>query len=116
MQDVDAQWDPDVVGPALTLISGKWLAPILAALHDGPLRRTTLRGRLDGVSDKILTATLRRMERGGLITPDHDSERADRDRLRPHCVRTPALARAPRLGSLGGRSGYACRHRSKPTW
>jgi DNA-binding HxlR family transcriptional regulator len=68
MQDVDAQWDPDVVGPALTLISGKWVAPILTALHDGPVRRTTLRGCLDGVSDKILTATLRRMERGGLIT------------------------------------------------
>jgi DNA-binding HxlR family transcriptional regulator len=52
----------------LTLIFGKWVAPILAALHGGPVRRTTLRGRRDGVSDKILTATLRRVERGGLMT------------------------------------------------
>jgi DNA-binding HxlR family transcriptional regulator len=41
--------------------------PVLAALHRGALRRAVLRDELRGVSDKILTDTLRRMETNGLV-------------------------------------------------
>jgi len=48
-------------------LSGRWVVPVLAALHRGALRRAVLRDELRGVSDKILTDTLRRMETNGLV-------------------------------------------------
>ncbi|MDR2984260.1 MAG: helix-turn-helix transcriptional regulator [Nocardiopsaceae bacterium] len=52
-------------------ISDKWVALILAALGgDGPrsMRYSELSRRLAGVSQKMLTQTLRSLERDGLIT------------------------------------------------
>jgi DNA-binding HxlR family transcriptional regulator len=53
----------------LDRISDKWVALILAALgSDGPLRYSKLSRRLAGVSQKMLTQTLRSLERDGLVT------------------------------------------------
>ena len=53
----------------LARISDKWVALILAALGtDGPLRYSALSRRLTGVSQKMLTQTLRSLERDGLLT------------------------------------------------
>jgi DNA-binding HxlR family transcriptional regulator len=53
----------------LDRISDKWVALILAALgSDGPLRYSELSHRLAGVSQKMLTQTLRSLERDGLVT------------------------------------------------
>ena len=53
----------------LDRISDKWVALILAALgSDGPLRYSELAHRLAGVSQKMLTQTLRALERDGLVT------------------------------------------------
>ena len=53
----------------LDRISDKWVALILAALgSDGPQRYSELSRRLAGVSQKMLTQTLRSLERDGLIT------------------------------------------------
>ncbi|MBM2618473.1 helix-turn-helix transcriptional regulator [Actinoplanes sp. LDG1-06] len=52
----------------LDLLANKWSALALGALEDGPRRFGALRDRLDGVSPKVLTATLRRLEDQGLIT------------------------------------------------
>ena len=52
----------------LARISDKWVALILAALTDGPLRYSALSRRLAGVSQKMLTQTLRSLERDGLLT------------------------------------------------
>jgi DNA-binding HxlR family transcriptional regulator len=56
----------------LDRISDKWVALILAALGgDGeprPMRYSELSRRLAGVSQKMLTQTLRSLERDGLIT------------------------------------------------
>lgn len=41
---------------------------IVIALSDGPLRFTQLRQRVDGISGKVLTDTLRDLERDGLIS------------------------------------------------
>ena len=53
----------------LARISDKWVALILAALGtDGPLRYSAMSRRLAGVSQKMLTQTLRSLERDGLLT------------------------------------------------
>jgi DNA-binding HxlR family transcriptional regulator len=53
----------------LDRISDKWVALILAALgSDGSMRYSELSRRLAGVSQKMLTQTLRSLERDGLLT------------------------------------------------
>lgn len=53
----------------LDRISDKWAALLVAALaEDGPMRYSALSRRLAGVSQKMLTQTLRSLERDGLVT------------------------------------------------
>ncbi|MGC0327036.1 DNA-binding HxlR family transcriptional regulator [Streptomyces sp. SAI-170] len=52
----------------LELIAGKWTMLVLVELEDGrPMRFAELRRRLDGVTPKVLTQTLRALEREGLL-------------------------------------------------
>lgn len=63
--------------PALLvhLVSGRWTLAVLAELLDGGGRRyQDLHDRLDGIAHKVLTDTLRRAERDGLITRHLDAE------------------------------------------
>jgi DNA-binding HxlR family transcriptional regulator len=55
----------------LALIGSKWSMLILCALRPGPKRTGELKRRLTGVSAKMLTQTLRELERHGIV------ERAD---------------------------------------
>ena len=48
-------------------IGGKWAGLLVHALADGPLRHGQLRTRIAGVSQKMLTQTLRELERDGLV-------------------------------------------------
>ncbi|MGW6724548.1 winged helix-turn-helix transcriptional regulator [Nocardia sp. NPDC055029] len=48
-------------------IAGKWTVLIVDALADGTLRYTDLRRRIDGISQKMLTQTLRQLERDGFV-------------------------------------------------
>lgn len=53
----------------LDRLSDKWVALVLAALADeGTMRYSQLSRRLAGVSQKMLTQTLRALERDGLVT------------------------------------------------
>ncbi|WP_308030722.1 helix-turn-helix domain-containing protein [Streptomyces sp. CoH27] len=53
----------------LELIASKWTMLVLVALEDRrPMRFAELRRRLDGVTSKVLTQTLRALERDGLMT------------------------------------------------
>jgi DNA-binding HxlR family transcriptional regulator len=52
----------------LDLLANKWSASIIAALEAGPQRFGQLRGCLQGVSQKVLTHNLRRLEQFGLVT------------------------------------------------
>ncbi len=52
----------------LDAISDKWVTLVLSALADGPQRYSELARRIAGVSQKMLTQTLRRLERDGLLT------------------------------------------------
>lgn len=52
----------------LDRISDKWVSLAVNALADGPQRHSDLQRRLASVSQKMLTQTLRNLERDGLIT------------------------------------------------
>ena len=52
----------------LDRIGDTWSVLIVVILADGPLRYTELARRIEGVSPKMLTQTLRGLERDGLIT------------------------------------------------
>ncbi|MFF2023502.1 winged helix-turn-helix transcriptional regulator [Streptomyces sp. NPDC058171] len=52
----------------LDRISDKWVSLVLNALAAGPLRYRDLNGIIAGVSQKMLTQTLRALERDGLLT------------------------------------------------
>ncbi len=48
-------------------IADKWSVLILAALCDGPLRFNAIKRRLEGITQKALTQSLRRLERNGIV-------------------------------------------------
>ncbi|MFF0295935.1 winged helix-turn-helix transcriptional regulator [Kitasatospora sp. NPDC004615] len=59
-------------------VGDKWSGAVLRCLQDGPHRFTELKARLRGVNPKVLTETLRAMER------DHWLTRTDHGGNPPH--------------------------------
>jgi DNA-binding HxlR family transcriptional regulator len=53
----------------LAVLADKWVMLVLGVLRDneGPIRFNELRRRLDGITQKMLTRTLRNLEREGLV-------------------------------------------------
>lgn len=51
----------------LATLSDKWVTLVIAALADGPQRYSELSRTIPGASQKMLTQTLRRLERDGLL-------------------------------------------------
>lgn len=51
----------------LAMLSDKWVTLVLSALADGPLRHAELARTVAGATQKMLTQTLRRLERDGLV-------------------------------------------------
>lgn len=74
MTSATAAWIGDGYDPEcptrvlLDRVGDKWTVLVIGALADGPMRFTTLRDRVGGVSGKVLTATLRALTRDGLVT------------------------------------------------
>ncbi|WP_125099246.1 winged helix-turn-helix transcriptional regulator [Leucobacter chromiireducens] len=52
----------------LDTLGDKWVVLILSALAEGPQRYSDLRRRIAGISQKMLTQTVRRLERDGILT------------------------------------------------
>ncbi|MEV6872007.1 helix-turn-helix domain-containing protein [Amycolatopsis sp. NPDC051128] len=52
----------------LDRIGDQWTVLIVGALTPGPLRFTEIGRRVDGISQKVLTQTLRSLVRDGLLT------------------------------------------------
>ena len=52
----------------LDRIGDKWTALVVLVLLDGPLRFGQVRSAIGGVAPKVLTQTLRRLERDGIVT------------------------------------------------
>ncbi|AYF31908.1 transcriptional regulator [Micromonospora tulbaghiae] len=55
------------VREALDRVGGKWAIGILIAASGGPVRFTELERRVEGISRRMLTLTLRNLERDGLL-------------------------------------------------
>ena len=52
---------------ALALIGGKWTILILCCLQQGPVRTGALKRQIGGISQKMLTQTLKELERNGFV-------------------------------------------------
>lgn len=51
----------------LDMLANKWSTLAIGALEDGPRRFGELQRKLEGVSPKVLTQTLRRLEEAGFL-------------------------------------------------
>jgi DNA-binding HxlR family transcriptional regulator len=51
----------------LATLGSKWVTLVLASLADKPLRYNAIRSHVAGISPKMLTQTLRTLERDGLL-------------------------------------------------
>jgi DNA-binding HxlR family transcriptional regulator len=56
------------VREVLNRVGDKWSVQIVALLGDGPMRFSELRRAIEGLSQRMLTLTVRGLERDGLIT------------------------------------------------
>lgn len=69
--EATSDWDPYTRGcpsrELLDRIGDKWTVLVLGELKNGPHRFGQLRQRISGVSEKMLTQTLRALERDGLV-------------------------------------------------
>lgn len=52
----------------LDLLANKWTALAIGALEDGPQRFGVIKKQLQGVSPKVLSQTLRKLEANDLVT------------------------------------------------
>jgi DNA-binding HxlR family transcriptional regulator len=57
-------------------VAGKWTATVLCSLDGGARRYAELRRLIDGVSEKMLSQTLRNLERNGLVVRRATTARA----------------------------------------
>jgi DNA-binding HxlR family transcriptional regulator len=78
------------VRTAIELIRHAWDSVILSALRMGPTRRNELLTRIAGVSDKVLTQALQRLQERGLVTKAANAEQP--------APRTGAIYRLTPLG------------------
>lgn len=73
---VVAKFNPKSSGPDMSPIrdvierfGDRWSIPVLCALaEDGPWRFNALRGRIEGISQRMLAQTLRRLEQDGFLS------------------------------------------------
>jgi len=62
-------FDPDCTSrEVLEHATGRWGGLALAALVDGPLRFAEVRRAVSGISDRMLSQTLQRLEADGLVS------------------------------------------------
>src|SRR5918992_2247409 len=62
--------DPDtcLLRDVFDRVGDKWSVLVMALLTDGPRRYSDLRRAIDSISQRMLTLTLRGLERDGLVT------------------------------------------------
>lgn len=71
MTENNPPYSPSACRPVtdvLSLIGDKWTVLIVMLLADGPRRFNELKRMVDGISQRMLTLTLRNLERDGLVT------------------------------------------------
>ena len=60
--------DCRAVASILARVGDKWSVFVIRLLGDGPLRFNEIKRKVDGISQRMLTLTLRGLERDGLVT------------------------------------------------
>jgi len=60
--------DPCQAREVLGIVGDKWALLVVRMLKDGPRRFTELKRSIDGISQRMLTVTLRDLERDGILT------------------------------------------------
>ncbi|WP_158851291.1 winged helix-turn-helix transcriptional regulator [Saccharothrix deserti] len=58
----------EIIRDVLDRAGDKWTTLVIAALQNGPLRYTDLQRAIPGISQRMLTLTLRQLHRDGLVT------------------------------------------------
>jgi len=66
-EQVTAEAEACTVRQVLDRVGGKWSIGILVAASKGPVRFTELERSVEGISRRMLTLTLRQLERDGLL-------------------------------------------------
>ena len=64
----DVHGDCRAISDVLARIGDKWTVMVVGLLSDGPMRFNELRRTIGGISQRMLTLTLRGLERDGLVT------------------------------------------------
>ncbi|ADB30618.1 transcriptional regulator, HxlR family [Kribbella flavida DSM 17836] len=79
---------------ALDRLADKWSVLLIGALEAGPRHFGQLRQQVDGISEKMLTQTLRSLETDGLVIRRPNADRTVSYELTPlgHTVREPMAA------------------------
>ncbi|WP_330441104.1 helix-turn-helix transcriptional regulator [Micromonospora sp. NBC_00821] len=66
-----AHWndeDADFIREVLDLVGDKWSVLIIGTLADGPVRYSDLGDAIPGISQRMLTLTLKHLQRTGLVS------------------------------------------------
>ncbi|WP_405517905.1 winged helix-turn-helix transcriptional regulator [Streptomyces canus] len=84
---------------AFDLLSNTWNAVVLWALRDGSMRPVELRERIGGISSKVLTETLRRLQSNGLVDRQADPDTPSRVEYRLTALGRTLLAPIDAVGA-----------------
>jgi DNA-binding HxlR family transcriptional regulator len=97
--------DPGVVlRDVLDRIGDKWSIIVICRLDDGPMRFNELRRATGGITQRMLAATLRRLERDGLV------DRTVRETVPPQVTYTLTARGHDLHGVLAGLVTWTERH------
>ena len=71
----ESKYDGCPLTHALQLIGGKWRLPIIWALHqNGIMRYNALKREVEGITNMMLTQSLKELEHHGLVIRNHFPE------------------------------------------
>lgn len=88
----------------LDLIANKWSTLVIGTLEDGPQRFGAIQRRLEGVTPKVLSATLKRLEASRLV------DRTVYPAVPPHVEYTLTELGGTLVGPLAALRGWAEEH------
>ncbi|MFJ6718906.1 winged helix-turn-helix transcriptional regulator [Streptomyces sp. NPDC091259] len=86
---------------AFDLLSNTWNSVVVWALRDGPSRPVELQERIGGISSKVLTETLRRLQSNGLVDRRADPDAPSRVEYRLTPLGRTLLAPIDAVGAWG---------------
>lgn len=65
--NADTEMNCGAMSDVLSRIGDKWSVMVVGRLRDGPVRFNALKREIGGISQRMLTLTLRNLERDGLV-------------------------------------------------